>query len=454
MNLSTLHSVFFLGIGGIGMSALARYFNNRGVKVAGFDKTATPLTNQLICEGMDIHFEDDVDLIPKDIDLVVLTPAIPDSHQQLEYLKQSTTPILLRAQVLGLITKSSKAIAVAGTHGKTSTSSLLTYMLKEGGVDVTAFLGGIVSNYNSNYIEGSSDWVVVEADEYNKSFLELYPAITIINSMDPDHLDIYGSEEHMVETYNQFVLQTDKGGLVLYKSDVEFKKQSEELNFVPVGNGNMYSNIRIESGVYVFDYEGFGRSIKNISTVFPGEHNIQNAAAAISVAINLGVSETSIRASLLSFKGIQRRFEYIINTPNCVFIDDYAHHPEELKAAISATRMLYKERKITGIFQPHLFTRTRDFLAGFADALSLLDEVVVLPIYPARELPIEGVRSERIVELMKGVNVTVLEKHQLKEYVSSNNVEVLMTLGAGDIAQEVEGLKEVLLTHKTVANDF
>ncbi len=449
--MNDIQKVYFIGIGGIGMSALARYFNSRNVAVFGYDKTATTLTKKLAAEGMMIHYEDDISQIPEGIDLVIYTPAIPGEHRELNYFREHNFPIKKRAEVLGMISRTQRTIAVAGTHGKTTTTSILTHILREGGVDCTAFLGGIANNFSSNYVEGKSDWVVVEADEYDRSFLHLHPEIAIILSMDADHLDIYGADEAVKEGFRMFGSQIKKNGklLVNQKWITEYLQKKEvrnEIKTYGLETGDYHAtNIKVVDGYFVFDFKSKMSDIDDLQFNLPGHHNIENATAAIAVALALGVSVDAIRRSLVSFKGIRRRFEIIYRNENVVYIDDYAHHPSELRAAIHAARTLFPNKRITGVFQPHLFSRTRDFLPEFAEVLSTLDEVMLLEIYPARELPIAGVTSEAVYQLITNEAKTLTTMRELLDLLATRDLEVLMTLGAGDIDTLVAPIKEQLI---------
>ncbi len=445
MTLNEIKKIYFVGIGGIGMSALARYFLQRGAEVFGYDKTETDLTRQLSAEGMKIHYTDDVSQIPENIDLVVYTPAIPKEHSELNYFNENNFLVKKRSEVLGIISRGMRCIAVAGTHGKTSTSSLLTWILRCGGIDCTAFLGGIAQNFKSNYVIGKSEWVVMEADEYDRSFLQLYPEISIITSTDADHLDIYGSHKNMILSYEQFMGQTQK--IIFAREGIEVKNLQNECRAYYYGcDGSEFSAefFRVRSEFFIFDYKSPDVEISDIKFTQPGRHNVENATAAISVALELGVGEEAIRTALATFKGIERRFEKIYVSKNVAYIDDYAHHPEELKAAISAARMIYPERKIIGIFQPHLFSRTRDFAEGFAEALDMLDEILLLDIYPARELPIEGVTSAIIFDKLKNKNKEIVTKENILKILENKKFSVLLTLGAGDINTLVQPIKKWL----------
>lgn len=447
MRLEDIQKIYFVGIGGIGMSALARYFKGQSVEVFGYDKTETILTKKLVEEGMTIHYEEDLNQIPEGIDLVVYTPAVPTTHQELVYFRENGFPVKKRAEVLGIISRSKKTVAVAGTHGKTTTSSITTHLLRSGGLDCTAFLGGIAQNLQSNFVHGESEWVVVEADEFDRSFLHLDPDIATISSMDADHLDIYGDEEKLLETgFRAFARKLKPGGKLWVR--LGLAKNFENIEYLQefgLDEGPYRSeNVRVEDGMFVFDYINPNTRIEALKFTLPGRHNVENATAAITVALHLGIKEEAIREGLLSFKGIKRRFEFLFRQPKIVYIDDYAHHPSELNAAIGAAKQLYPEKKITGIFQPHLFTRTRDFAEGFAAALDRLDEILLLDIYPARELPIEGVNSEMLANLMQNENVTLLKKEAVLDYLKGKELEVLMTLGAGDIDRLREPIRKML----------
>ncbi|PSR14645.1 MAG: UDP-N-acetylmuramate--L-alanine ligase [Bacteroidetes bacterium] len=452
MKLENIHNIYFIGIGGIGMSAIARYFKGRGVQVAGYDRTETVLTKTLVAEGIPVRYAADIASLPTGIDLVVYTPAVPATHAELQWFRAQGPPVLKRSQILGIISEGMRTVAVAGTHGKTTTSTLTTHLLRSSGVDCNAFLGGVARNFASNFVAGTSDWVVVEADEFDRSFLTLHPDIAIIMAMDADHLDIYGDEETLLQTgFLAFAKLLKPSGRLLLKAGLEkhFTDRSQITTF-GIGVGDIRAEaVRVENGFFVFDYYGTEQVIEGLQHPHPGRHNIENALAAITVAVNMGATPTQIREGLLSFRGIGRRFEFQIREERLVYIDDYAHHPAELDAAIGAARELYPGRKLTGVFQPHLFSRTRDFVEGFAAALDQLDEVFLLDIYPAREAPIPGVSSRIIVEHMKNKRVKLLAKSELLENMDPSSVEVLLTLGAGDIDTLVEPLKNHLL--KTVA---
>jgi UDP-N-acetylmuramate--alanine ligase len=454
LKIEDIKCVFFVGIGGIGMSALARFFNLKGVKVAGYDKTETLLTKKLVEEGITVHYSDDIALLPSQIDLVVYTPAVPKDHSQLVHLLNTGTPILKRAELLGVISRSSKTIAVAGTHGKTTTSCMVAHTLLECKENISAFLGGIMSGRETNYFLGNSDYVVVEADEFDRSFLHLSPYIAVVNSIDPDHLDIYGTNEKVRESYLAFINKTIPGGHLLLSEVAaedlgvevvkELRAKYKVVIFGYSEDCDVYlSVLKVENGRVVFDYVSPFGSINHISLRMPGLHNISNAAVAITVALLLNKDKNDVTAAVESFKGIKRRFEWIVEGEK-VYIDDYAHHPTELKMAISAARMVYPGKKILGIFQPHLFSRTNDFAVGFAEELSKLDEAILMEIYPARELPMEGVNSTMLLNLMTNENKYLLNEDQILEKVKEKNYDIVMTLGAGNIDLLIPKIKHIL----------
>jgi UDP-N-acetylmuramate--alanine ligase len=434
--LQQLKNIYFIGIGGIGMSAIARYFNERGVKIFGYDKTQSVLTDQLSAEGMDICYENNYgEPFPTLIDLVIYTPAVPLIHPVCQYFQGSGLPFMKRAEILGLISKNMKTIAIGGTHGKTTTSSITTHLLKEGGVSCTAFLGGIVENFGGNYVSGQSDWVVIEADEFDRSFLHLHPEIAAILSTDADHLDIYGSLESLLDTgFKPFAAQTASDGLLLIQhASVNLFPSTGNKQSFGIEEGDFKAvNIRLESNALIFDYQHSDILIKDLKFSLPGRHNVLNAVVAIAIALRLGVSEDAIRENLLTFKGIQRRFDIKLVNDKMVIISDYAHHPTELNAVISAARELYPGKKITAVFQPHLFSRTKDFLEGFAKALSALDSVILLPIYPAREQPIPGIDSALLLQKISILDKKLVDSDGLILALNQVQPEVLLMLGAGD----------------------
>lgn len=453
MDLKNIQKIYFIGIGGIGMSALARFFNKKEIEISGYDKTETVLTKKLVDEGIKIHYHEDVESLPKDVDLVVYTPAVPADHKELRYYIKQGYEVKKRAEVLGLISESYKLIGIAGTHGKTTSSSIVAHLLKDCGIDITAFLGGISKDFDSNFVLGSDDWVVAEADEYDRSFLHLKPQIAVVNSLDPDHLDIYGTSAQIRESYLQFMLQTKKGGLLFLEETVlaqlsasQLKEiQRRDIQLLSFGwdqTDILASNMRIENGRQCFDYTWDDFKISGMNSVLPGKYNIQNCMVGISIALALGCDLEAIKRALKNFKGIKRRFEKVYESNDLVLIDDYAHHPTELKAAISAAKDLYPNKKITGVFQPHLFTRTRDFLDGFIEELSVLDELIMLDIYPARELPIKAVNSNLILDKVPLEKKQLMTKTSLARDLDLSDKEVILILGAGDIDTCVQPLLE------------
>ena len=442
-------SVYFLGIGGIGMSALARYFNVNGFAVSGYDKTETTLTKKLAAEGIVIHFEDNIELIDKNAELVVYTPAVPKDHKELNYFLQHNYNLAKRSEVLGAITNSTYNICVGGTHGKTTTSTMVAHILRHSGYGCNAFLGGISVNYDTNFWPSENKVSVVEADEYDRSFLKLSPDVAIISSMDADHLDIYGTAENMEQAFIEFSEKIKPRGLLLSKYGLKRTddlKAHEHLTFhLNNENASVYSaNLKLVNGSYQFDVLMQYWELKDVVLNMGGLHNIENMIAAISVAHYLEIDNDKIREAVAAFKGVKRRFEYIVKNEEQVMVDDYAHHPEELRALITGAKNLFPEKKCTVIFQPHLYSRTRDFADGFAETLDLADEVILLPIYPARELPIHGVSSEMILERMKNNNKSILDKAAVLEWIKNNNTELLITSGAGDIDTLVEPIKKII----------
>jgi len=464
MDLNNLKSVYFIGIGGIGMSSLARYFKALGKKIGGYDKTQTSLTAELIAEGMDVHFDDrvnrlDKQFLDKNSCLVVYTPAVPKDHGELNYFLSGGFNVLKRSAVLGLITKNHFTIAVAGTHGKTTTSSMIAHILCASGINCTAFLGGISKNYSSNMLlpkEGFNESIiVVEADEYDRSFLTLHPDIAVITSMDADHLDIYGDKNYMEDSYRLFAAQVKQDGLLLTRAGLpigEVKASQKHYSLTSKADYSA-SEIVVKDHRYYFNWQGPANEIENLSTQMPGRHNVENVVAAIAVASHLNIPAEKISKSVHGYTGVRRRFDYQVESGEVVYIDDYAHHPEELRACILSAKELYKGKKITGIFQPHLFTRTRDFADGFGKSLSLLDELILLDIYPARELPIEGVTSKMIFDLVSIPNKTLCRKEDVLDEMKARKVEVLLTLGAGDIDQLVDPLRKLYTTWKDQTNN-
>lgn len=503
-----LRSVYFVGIGGIGMSALARYFRSRGTAVSGYDKTETELTKALQAEGMAVHYNEDVDAIPKDVDLVVYTPAVPKDHAELVYYQTNGYKVVKRSDVLQMISESSFNICIGGTHGKTTITTMVAHILRHSGFGCNAFLGGIASNYGTNFWASPNNVCVIEADEYDRSFLKLSPDIAVITAMDADHLDIYGDEKSLQEAFAQFAGKVKEGGLLIYKfglkglrtaasprpsphgeghqphntppvnasaNEVESSKSEGLWKDGPShregsGMGRTYSlqndaadvyaaNVKIEEGGYRFDVYLKGKILSNLEMRIGGMHNVENAVAAIAVASALEIDDEKIKAALADFKGVKRRFEYVlppvkqkgVGYVQPVLIDDYAHHPEELKPLLKSVRSLFPQRMLTVVFQPHLFTRTRDFADGFAEALSIADRAILLPIYPARELPIEGVNSEMILKKTDREDKQVLTKEDflawMKDHAKNLNKEfgeVMVMAGAGDIDALVQPVKKII----------
>ncbi|NDP25880.1 MAG: UDP-N-acetylmuramate--L-alanine ligase [Flavobacterium sp.] len=445
MNLNQIHNVYFIGIGGIGMSALARYFKAIGKNVSGYDKTETELTKELNHLGINIHFEDKIDLIPAEYfaenTLVIITPAVPKTHSEWNYFLERDYEVKKRAEVLGIITKDTFCFAVAGTHGKTTTSGILGHILFESGVDVTAFVGGIVENYNSNLIGNGKTVTVVEADEFDRSFLHLYPNIACVTSMDADHLDIYGDKSAIEASFREFADKVeDKSNLFITK-ELPIKgvtcAVNEDADF-------MAFNIRISNSQYVFDVKTPSETLENIEFGLPGKHNLMNALMALAMAKTFGLPTEDIASALLSFKGIKRRFSYQIKTEKLVYIDDYAHHPTEINAIHQAVRELYPDKKVLAIFQPHLFSRTKDFADNFAQSLSAFDEVILLDIYPARELPMEGITSQWLLDKIHNNHKKLVSKKELVASILESDANVIVTIGAGDIGEMVSSIKKAL----------
>jgi UDP-N-acetylmuramate--alanine ligase len=453
MELKDIRTIYFIGIGGIGMSALARYFHFHGKTVSGYDKTATTLTRELEAEGIPIHYADDPTQIPTDPDLVVYTPAVPNDHRELNYYLDHKKTLMKRSEVLGLITNSSFNICVAGTHGKTTITTMIAHILRHSGYGCNAFLGGIAVNYNSNYWSDERNVCVVEADEYDRSFLRLRPDIAVITAMDADHLDIYGTAEAVEQAFIDFSGCLKPGGLLFSKKGLRREAELKGARHLTYGldrEADFYaSEIRIDQGDYLFRVQSADWSIDKVVLPMGGRHNVENAVAAIAVAHTLGIPGDKIVAAVAAFRGVKRRFEFIVKAPNCVYIDDYAHHPEELRALISGAKELYPEKNCTIIFQPHLFTRTRDFADGFAKSLDLADEVLLLPVYPARELPIAGVTSELIAARMPGEKVHIADKKEIltdleNKVKNGKKPALLITAGAGDIDTLVEPIRHLL----------
>jgi UDP-N-acetylmuramate--alanine ligase len=444
-----IRRIYFIGIGGIGMSALARYFRSQGKGVSGYDKTETELTRQLIGEGIPVHYEENLDLAPKDVQLVVYTPAVARDNKELLYYQQQGYTIMKRSEVLGVITKSSFNICVAGTHGKTTISTMIAHILRHSGYGCNAFLGGISVNYDSNFWSDQRNVCVVEADEYDRSFLKLSPDIAVITAMDADHLDIYGTKEALEEAFIRFSQQLKSGGLLISKyglsRDNQLKAGRHIRYHIKDEHADIHAeNIRLSQGSYEFDVVMRGWRLRSLVLNMGGMHNVENAIAAISAAHALEIDEDKIKSAIAAFRGVKRRFEYIIKNEGLRFIDDYAHHPEELRAVITSVKDLFPGSKCVVAFQPHLYSRTRDFADGFAKSLDLADEAIVLPIYPARELPIEGVTSAMILGKMKSNHKHLMTKGELLDWIKGQKIESLITAGAGDIDELVLPIKEII----------
>ena len=444
-SLQNIQNVYFIGVGGIGMSAIARYFVSTGKNVAGYDKTETTLTNALENIGVLITYNDAFEEIPEAFlnvqnTLVVYTPAVPVSHEQLVYFQQQNFEVHKRAKVLGFITKDTHTLAIAGTHGKTTTSTILAHLLYEAGEKVTAFLGGISENYKSNYISSGNEVVVVEADEFDRSFLQLFPNSSAITSMDADHLDIYGDESALHDSFKAFAALT---------KDELFVVNGLSIDGLTIGiedeSDYAAKNIKIENGAYVFDLKTPKKIIRDLRFNLPGHHNLKNAITAFAMALNYGSPAKKLAKALFSFKGIERRFSYQIKNEQLVFIDDYAHHPTEINALHQAVREMYPGKKVLAVFQPHLYSRTKDFAVGFGESLAQFDEVYLLDIYPARELPMEGVTSDWLLSLIAAEKKELVSKKELVTKIKNNTADVILTIGAGDIGAEVETIKQALL---------
>ena len=454
MELTDIKSVYFIGAGGIGMSAIARYFLEKGLVVAGYDKTATPLTRQLEKEGMSIHYEENIDLIPdgckdKTSCLVVYTPAIPAEHKELCFFQENNFEIEKRAQVLGTLTRAHKGLCVAGTHGKTTTSTMCAHLLHQSHVDCNAFLGGISKNYGTNYILSKSDYVVIEADEFDRSFHWLRPWISVITATDPDHLDIYGTKEAYLESFRHYSSLIQPGGALIIHKNLEMKDELQEgveRYEYSLDEGDFHAeNIIIENGEITFDFVSPIENVRNVRLGQPVPINIENGVAAMAMAQLAGCTADELRQAMETYSGVERRFDFKIKTDKLVFLSDYAHHPQEIFQSARSIRELYRDKKITAIFQPHLYTRTRDFYKDFASSLSLLDEVVLCDIYPAREKPIEGVTSKLIYDnLREGVEKKMIKKEEVLDFVKSKDFQVLIVLGAGDLDNYVPEIENIL----------
>jgi UDP-N-acetylmuramate--alanine ligase len=452
-----MNEVYFIGIGGIGMSAIARFFHAGGVRVSGYDKTPTVLTKELEASGIPVHYEEKVERVPKEVDLVVYTPAIPPEHKELVFYKEHGYKVVKRSDVLQIITAGSFNICIAGTHGKTTITTMIAHLLRDSGFGCNAFLGGIAVNYGTNFWSSEKNVCVIEADEYDRSFLKLSPDIAMITAMDADHLDIYGTPEAMEQAFIDFSKRVKPGGLLIGKFGLTRMKELKSEQYLSYSlqneSADVYgSNIRMMDGSYEFDVTVKDRKLENVKLNMGGMHNVENAVAAIAVASSLEIEEDRIKRAVENFRGVKRRFEYIIKNKRLVFIDDYAHHPEELRALISGAKSLFREKKCTVIFQPHLYSRTRDLARGFAGALDLADTVILLPVYPARELPLEGVNSEMILARMTKEDKRVLTKEELIKWIKNDYKqtlnrefgEILITAGAGDIDMLVETIRNEL----------
>lgn len=452
-----MHTVYLIGAGGIGMSALARYFMHQGADVFGYDKTPSPLTDELTQEGMHLHFEDDIQFIPEKIlhslkehCLIIYTPAVPSDHKELNYLRQHGYNIMKRSEVLGHIASQYKTLAVAGTHGKTTTTTMTAHILYHAGIPMVAFLGGISANYNTNYlINGEPEFCVVEADEYDRSFLQLNPYMAVITSTDADHLDIYGKHEDVKESFSQFAHRIKKDGLLIRRKgiDVKLSPEIKTVTYSATDTATFIAkNLQIVNGGMEYDVYENEYKLSRFRLEMGGIHNVENSLAAISICKNIGIDTLNIAEALKTFRGVKRRFEKIIETDKYLYFDDYAHHPEEIKATIRGLRMLYPNRRILGIFQPHLYSRTKDFYKEFAASLSMLDELILLDIYPARELPIPGITSEIIYQQVSISNKTLTKKENListlKEKIKE--YDLIVTMGAGDIDRYVNPIAEML----------
>ena len=456
MTLENIKNIFFIGIGGIGMSALARYFLFQGKNVGGYDKTPSILTKELEKEGANIHYNDSLASIPasfknKEETLIIYTPAISTDHKEFQYFQSNHFQIKKRAEVLGLITQSSKGLCIAGTHGKTTTSTMLAHILHQSHIDCNAFLGGISKNYNTNLLLSStSQYSVIEADEYDRSFHWLTPYIAVITSAEPDHLDIYGSEACYMESFEKFTSLIQPNGTLLLREGLSIKPKVQKgvkIYTYSINKGDYYAeNILIENGEIIFDFITPNKRIREVKLGVPIAINIENSIAAMAVALLTGATQEEVKKGIESYKGVDRRFDFQIKSPNLVFLNDYAHHPAEVKQSIASIRQLYPERKITGVFQPHLYSRTQSFYREFAKSLSLLDRVILLDIYPAREQPIMGVSSQLIYdELDSSVEKRLIKKDELLHIIEDESIEVLITLGAGDINTFVPFIKNILL---------
>lgn len=455
IRLTDIKHIYFIGIGGIGMSAIARYFHSLGIIVSGYDRTKTVLTSQLENEGINIHYVDDVELADKQADAVVYTPAIPAAHQELQFFKKGNYPVLKRSDVLQIISEHSFNICVAGTHGKTTITTMIAYLLRETGFGCNAFLGGISSNYGTNFWSDKRNLCVIEADEYDRSFHKLTPDIAVVSAMDPDHLEIYGTAEEMENAYVEFTSRIRKNGKLISRKGLSREQDLmgyEKFSYgIREGADYHAHDIRVEQGNFVFDLSSAESNLKDVVLPMGGRHNVENCTAAIAVALELGIEGSKIKEALKGFKGVQRRFEFGVRNETFVFIDDYAHHPEELRALLHGVKELYPKKEIVMMFQPHLFTRTKDHVDSFASVLDEANEIIILPIYPARELPIEGVNSELIMDNMHNSKVSIKSKEEILTWIGQSlsylRGKVLVSAGAGDIDQLVEPIKKLLISY-------
>lgn len=449
MNIDDLKRVYFIGIGGIGMSALARFFSQRGAEVRGYDRTETSLTKKLGTEGIKVTYEDEISQLDKETELVVYTPAIPNSHKQLNWYRDNGYKVYKRSDVLEWITERMYAITVGGTHGKTTMTTMIAYLLREAGEGCNAFLGGVSVNYDTNYWSSDTNTAVVEADEYDRSFLKLHPDIAVLTAMDADHLDIYGTAEQMEQAYIDYTGNIEQGGTLVAKHGLKRASELKADNILTYSLQNdaadVYGdNIMMKDGGYEFDLNYKGEIRAGYRLDMGGMHNVENAIGALTVTSLVDLDIEKVKTALAKFKGVKRRFEYVVKKEDVVYIDDYAHHPEELSALIKSAKLLFSDKKCVVVFQPHLYSRTRDHAEGFAGSLDMADEVILLDIYPAREEPIEGVTSEMIKEKMGNPVVTVLSKEGLLEYVKAAPLELFITAGAGDIDKLVTPIKELI----------
>ena len=444
MNLQKIHNVYFIGIGGIGMSALARYFKLIGKSVSGYDKTESPLTRDLVAAGIEIHYEDDLKMVPESYfdserTLIVYTPAVPTSHSGYQYFLNNNFEVKKRSEVLGVITKNTFCLAVAGTHGKTTTSSILAHLLREAGIPMTAFLGGISEDFDSNFFFQGDEFSVVEADEFDRSFLQLYPDVACVTSMDADHLDIYGNKDELRKSFEAFVAKIKPEGKLFVRKGLPMKGLTYGIDD---DSDYCIRNVQIEQGAYVFDLHTPETTLFGVKFNKPGRHNLLNALVAFAMAEQTGASIDSLAEALNTFKGVQRRFSYKIKSDDFVFIDDYAHHPTEINAVYEAVLEMHPNKKTLAVFQPHLFSRTKDFADDFAESLSKFDSVLLLPIYPAREEPMFGITSQWLSDKIKNPNKKVIEKSTIIEEIKKQKPEIVITMGAGDIGLEVSKIQK------------